>query len=535
MGRPLNHKYFGWRNVGLDGNDLAVDAKIGGAELSGITVGTAGVYTNAQAQALTMTFPAPLIANGVTAVGTPTFTYVNNASVTGTATKAYGKGTGVLSVTAGGGTITFTPTLTSATSGVAVTAVTNTAGVITVASGNYIVGQDFVITTTVGGTTLPSGTYYVAVGGTSVTSITVASSYANAIAGTPVPTTFSTTGSVTATGVLGGNYNSIASLSLVSGGTFLQSAISTVTGALAITDSAGQGVGQTITVTSANFGVNGTTLSVAGDGYAVSDAAQTTAVTFTGSGSAAAATIVALADNTSATPGSLTNRDNAIIAYAYINGSLQEVDIRKQMSTYRYKLNYAYTLSSVAYNSATTISFTSTTTALPVGTKVTISGTNITGTMTLNGTALTADKFYWIGAPVTATTATLYQTLGDAYSSVRPITVSNGTTTGATFNLDQFNNGYKIARLRSDAVADGTLNWTAEEGVEMNIVAIDSAGGTYLVKKLTARKAVLVPKAISRLSSSAGTQFPLVGGYPQVVPWTFGTPTVNVSVQIENA
>jgi hypothetical protein len=155
--------------------------------------------------------------------------------------------------------------------------------------------------------------------------------------------------------------------------------------------------------------------------------------------------------------------------------------------------------------------------------------------MTLNGTALTADKFYWIGAPVTATTATLYQTLGNAYSSVRPITVSNGTTTGATFNLDQFNNGYKIARLRSDAVADGTLNWTAEEGVEMNIVAIDSAGGTYLVKKLTARKAVLVPKAISRLSSSAGTQFPLVGGYPQVVPWTFGTPTVNVSVQIENA
>ena len=27
MGRPLNHKYFGWRNVGLDGNDLAVDAR----------------------------------------------------------------------------------------------------------------------------------------------------------------------------------------------------------------------------------------------------------------------------------------------------------------------------------------------------------------------------------------------------------------------------------------------------------------------------------------------------------------------------
>ena len=91
--------------------------------------------------------------------------------------------------------------------------------------------------------------------------------------------------------------------------------------------------------------------------------------------------------------------------------------------------------------------------------------------------------------------------------------------------------GTEVARIRYDAEADGTAGYTADEGVELNIVAIDSAGGTYLVRKLTNHTCTLSPQAITRLSSSAGSQF--TAGIQ--VPWTFGTPTVNYSVQIENA
>ena len=143
--------------------------------------------------------------------------------------------------------------------------------------------------------------------------------------------------------------------------------------------------------------------------------------------------------------GSATYRENAIIAYAFISGSLVEVDIQKQQSSRRYRVNKS----------------------------------GDTGT----------------------------------YEHV----------------------GTRMARLRSTGEADGTAGFTAEEGVELNIVAFDSAGGTYLVRKLTAHKAVVVPTAITRLSSSAGSQFPLVNSIAQTVPWTFGTLTINYNVQIENA
>jgi hypothetical protein len=64
----------------------------------------------------------------------------------------------------------------------------------------------------------------------------------------------------------------------------------------------------------------------------------------------------------------------------------------------------------------------------------------------------------------------------------------------------------------------------------MTINATDSAGGTYWVIKLNNKKATLIP--------NTGTQFPVTTvngvGYPQAVQWTLGTPTVNVSVQIDN-
>jgi hypothetical protein len=156
--------------------------------------------------------------------------------------------------------------------------------------------------------------------------------------------------------------------------------------------------------------------------------------------------------------GSVTNRENAIVAYAY-SGSLVEVDIQRQVSSKRYRVN------------------------------------------------------------------------------------KSGDTS---------REGARIARIRYDAEADGTKGYTAAEGIELNIVAIDSDGGTYLVRKLTNHNAVVVPMAISRLGSSAGVQFPATtDDYGIVrhmsVPWTFNGTTApkvlderpllqsGVNVKLENA
>jgi hypothetical protein len=58
---------------------------------------------------------------------------------------------------------------------------------------------------------------------------------------------------------------------------------------------------------------------------------------------------------------------------------------------------------------------------------------------------------------------------------------------------------------------------------EGSIRAVDSAGGTYFVTKLTSRLAVV--------TRGTGTQF----ANGARVRWTFGTPTANVSVKVDNA
>lgn len=182
------------------------------------------------------------------------------------------------------------------------------------------------------------------------------------------------------------------------------------------------------------FRAKAVAITLKGSGYTGSEAAPTFTQSVTG-------TTVLTTD--SGAVGSTTNQENAIIAYAYISGSLVEVDIQKQISSKRYRVNKS----------------------------------------------------------------------GD---------------TGAYERV-----GTRIARLRYDAEA-GLANsnpYTAAEGVEMNIVAFDSEGKTYLVRKLTGRTCTLNPKAITRLSSSAGTQF----AAGTQVKWSFSSAVLNTSVQIENA
>ena len=71
----------------------------------------------------------------------------------------------------------------------------------------------------------------------------------------------------------------------------------------------------------------------------------------------------------------------------------------------------------------------------------------------------------------------------------------------------------------------------AKAAGEMSIKATDSAGNTYLVAKLTARRAVLVPAAnVHGDTTSIGTQF----ASGTSAKWTFGSAVVNTTVTIEN-
>jgi hypothetical protein len=93
-------------------------------------------------------------------------------------------------------------------------------------------------------------------------------------------------------------------------------------------------------------------------------------------------------------------------------------------------------LSTVVFGSSSTISYSTTTTPLSVGQQVIIirtsSGTAITGTMTIGGTALSSLEgqiYYVVGTP-TATSCSLSLTLGGS-----AVAIVTGTTTGATFGL----------------------------------------------------------------------------------------------------
>ena len=88
---------------------------------------------------------------------------------------------------------------------------------------------------------------------------------------------------------------------------------------------------------------------------------------------------------------------------------------------------------------------------------------------------------------------------------------------------------YKVQT--SDGTAVCSLVTTNALGAnEMSIMATDSAGGTYLVSKLTSRRAVLVPVANTHGgTTSAGTAF----SSGTSAPWTFSSATTGV-VQISN-
>jgi hypothetical protein len=88
---------------------------------------------------------------------------------------------------------------------------------------------------------------------------------------------------------------------------------------------------------------------------------------------------------------------------------------------------------------------------------------------------------------------------------------------------------YKVKNATATATAKLKSTIATAAG-EMNIVAIDTDGKTYYVTKLTAHRAQLVPAAVARLGTSAGT----IWASGSSAPWSFASASTGY-VQIENA
>jgi len=182
-------------------------------------------------------------------------------------------------------------------------------------------------------------------------------------------------------------------------------------------------------------------------------------------------------------------------------------------------------------------------------------GQTATGTVTIDGNGdITAVTMTSAGSGYTARpTITIKDTVAGGAEEVVLTHGSDGVTVTLTTTRQnsikceaQIGAGSEVltgdiikqqsARRYKVQTSDGTavcklVTTNALGANEMSIMATDSAGGTYLVSKLTARKAVLVPTANTHSgTSSAGTQF----ASGATAKWTFGSAVLNDTVTIAN-
>jgi len=103
MGRPLNKKYFGNRNIGSA--SVTTDDGIGGGFVSSVTITTAGSYLGDAQPTVTFSAPDKSGLGGVTATGTTVMEVLSAVATTGGSDYSVND---VLTVTYGGQTATFT-------------------------------------------------------------------------------------------------------------------------------------------------------------------------------------------------------------------------------------------------------------------------------------------------------------------------------------------------------------------------------------------------------------------------------------------
>jgi len=444
MGRPLNKKYFGNRNIGTGGyqttqhgisnTDTEIndgDDHIGGEGFAGVTFGASVADTSYGSGAYleripTISIAPPTIANGVAAVAT-----VSHVQAVHGVVNTDGTGPGADYLT--GDILTLV--------GTNITPAKFTVGNLEVSQVSIVAGNDGTNGYAVGDPLNFANGVVLAVaaisGGGALGPVTgVTFTNRGTYNGTTPPT-----GTVTHVNSLGGqgftcNFTwGVKDVTVLQQGDY--TAVTSGASATTVTHadlSASSAAGCTLDV---YYGVKTITVSEKGSGYTGIEPVTFSSAVGGNSETRATGTMVLTTD--SGNVGSATNQENAIIAYAWVAG-LEEVDIIKQVSTDRYRIN------------------------------------------------------------------------------------SNDTGNSDT--------GYVIGKLKVDGVAGSSF--VGAEGTQMNIWAFDADGGSYLVKKLTARKAVVYPFACVRLSKSAGALF----AAGRAVPWKFFEGQANASagyVKIENA
>jgi len=170
--------------------------------------------------------------------GQVAFNTVGSAILAGTQTIAYGTAD-VITVTTSGGTATFSVSLTPATTGQTITYIT-AGGLATFSSAQTLVkGTSVTLAAAAGG--MSAGTYYVTTGVNNSFTVSLSSSYANAVAGTPGSFTGGTVTGAVGVVTIGTYYNTIASVTVTSGGNWNNTSLYSAAQATTTTSS-GQGL-----------------------------------------------------------------------------------------------------------------------------------------------------------------------------------------------------------------------------------------------------------------------------------------------------
>ena len=181
MGRPLNKKYFGNRNIGTNGADIngpnSNSTNYGDDRIGGEGVATAAVSGGSYTTRPTFAFTAPDLPGGVTATATIT-SRAKTATVGGPITIAYINGEVVSSI--GGTTWTVTK---EAEQSVTIASTNNsgpggTAQIVLTGPITAVKGANFLTANNISGCGLATSTnYYILTGGTGTT-FTITDSYA---------------------------------------------------------------------------------------------------------------------------------------------------------------------------------------------------------------------------------------------------------------------------------------------------------------------------------------------------------------------
>jgi hypothetical protein len=331
MGRPLNKKFFGNRNIGTNGYTPVPGGNTGGDDgIGGEGVASYGtiVAGSGWTATPTVTFSPPDIPGGVNVAGTAHYQALS-ATVAVAGTTAYPTGTPVTQT----GGASFTVATLAAPVTLTVTAIGTSANLtyntttLPIAVGTSVL---------VGGTDTAScglalSTYYISASpAPTATSCTLTDSFANAVAGTntlgattartpPTGLTFTARSGTAPAGI-------VATVTKTAGGDY-----TTFTATPTATNNTVSATGLTLNVT---YGLLSIAVTQKGSGYtSPADAA----VAFGGS-TGAAATAVLTTD--SGAVGSATNQENAIIIHAKTTtiGTVKIGDIQEQVGSRRYRV-----------------------------------------------------------------------------------------------------------------------------------------------------------------------------------------------------